>query len=266
MLALPYWANAQAGRPTIYGISYVKVKVTDLDKAKAFYGGLLGLRAGSDGCQGEPAPCFAVNPQQRVELIRTATSDRGWYLVEIGFATGDVGQMGRYLTARGVIASEMFRRTNGQEYFEVQDPERMKIVFEGVSRNSVEGQQDEQVSNKLFHAGFVVNDLKAEKAFYEDVLGFRLYWKGGFKDDGLDWYEIQVPDGNNWIEFMLNIPADANHKELGVQNHFSLGVESAAAAAAKLRKGALKSLMDPRWDGMERMRWIFTTPIGRGWK
>jgi catechol 2,3-dioxygenase-like lactoylglutathione lyase family enzyme len=239
LLALPCCAGTQDGRPKIYGISYVKVKVTDLGKAKAFYGGLLGLGTEQDGCKGEPEPCFVVNPHQRVELIRTVTSDRGSFLAEIGFATSDVNQMLHYLTARGVIASEMFRRTNGQEYFEVQDPEGMKLVFEGASGSSAEPQRSGQISNKLFHAGFVVKDLKAEKTFYEDVLGFRLYWKGGFKDDGLDWYEIQVPDGNNWVEFMLNIPANADHKELGVQNHFSLGVQSANAAATKLRaKGA----------------------------
>src|SRR5271156_503400 len=107
--------------------------------------------------------------------------------------------MRTYLTALGVIASKMFRRANGQEYFDVQDPERMKIVFEGVSGQGAEANRSGQISNKLFHAGFVVKDLKAEKAFYEDVLGFRLYWKGGFKDDGLDWYEIQVPDGTDWV-------------------------------------------------------------------
>jgi catechol 2,3-dioxygenase-like lactoylglutathione lyase family enzyme len=180
-----------------------------------------------------------------VELIRTVASDRGSFLAEIGLATSDVHQMLHYLTARGVIASEMFRRTNGQEYFEVQDPEGMKLVFEGASGSSAEAQRSGQISNKLFHAGFVVKDLKAEKAFYEDVLGFRLYWKGGFKDDGLDWYEIQVPDGNNWVEFMLNIPAKADHKELGVQNHFSLGVQSANAAAAQLRAKGAKEFDGP---------------------
>jgi len=245
LLAIPCCAGTQDGRPKIYGISYVKVKVTDLAKAKAFYGGLLGLGMEQDGCKGEPEPCFAVNPYQRVELIRTVASDRGSFLAEIGFATSDVHQMLHYLTARGVIASEMFRRTNGQEYFEVQDPEGMKLVFEGASGSSAEPQRSGQISNKLFHAGFVVKDLKAEKAFYEDVLGFRLYWKGGFTDDGLDWYEIQVPDGNNWVEFMLNIPAKADHKELGVQNHFSLGVQSANAAATQLRAKGAKEFDGP---------------------
>jgi hypothetical protein len=40
---------------------------------------------------------------------------------------------------------------------------------------------------------------------------------------------------------MLNIAATADHQELGVQNHFSLGVTNAKAVASKLREhGATK--------------------------
>ena len=57
-----------------------------------------------------------------------------------------------------------------------------------------------QISKRMIHAGFVVKDRKAENRFYVDILGFRLYWYGGFKDDGVDWYELQVPNGPDWIE------------------------------------------------------------------
>ena len=81
------------------------------------------------------------------------------------------------------------------------------------------------------------------KHFYMDVLGFRLYWKGGFKDvppgtpqkdSDIDWFAIQVPDGSDWVEFMLNIPANADHQELGVQNHFCLGVPNMQKALDQL--------------------------------
>ena len=98
---------------------------------------------------------------------------------------------------------------------------------------------------ELLHAGFVVKDLAAENRFYMDLLGFRLYWYGGFKDKDTDWYEIQVPDGTAWIEYMLNIPATADHKELGVQNHFSLGVKDANSAATQLRKNGLQQFDGP---------------------
>jgi catechol 2,3-dioxygenase-like lactoylglutathione lyase family enzyme len=189
---------------------------------------------------------FVVNGNQRIELAKTAPGTTGSYLAEVGLATDDVNKMRTYLTAKGVAANEIFSWPDGTKYFETQDPESNKIVFvEQKWRADYFGGGDEAISRRLLHAGFVVKDWKAENRFYEDVLGFRLYWKGGFKDDGLDWYEIQVPDGDNWIEYMLNIPANADHKELGVQNHFSLGVKSADAAAAYLRAHGLKEFDGP---------------------
>jgi len=102
-----------------------------------------------------------------------------------------------------------------------------------------------QIGMHLIHAGFVAKDLAAENRFYVDLLGFRLYWYGGFKDDGIDWYELQVPDGPDWIEYMLNIPANADHQELGVQNHFSFGVKDVHNAASWLRFHGLKTFDGP---------------------
>ena len=261
-----------AGRAKIFGIAYVKVRVTDLDKAGHFYGAILQLATGEIRDGNTVQTSFVVNGNQRIDLAKTAPGTTGAYLVEVGLATDDVNKMRTYLTARGVAANEIFTWPGGAKYFETQDPEGNKIVFvqQKWDPNYVMG-WDGAISKRLLHAGFVVKDWKVENRFYEDVLGFRLYWKGGFKDDGLDWYEIQVPDGDNWIEYMLNIPANADHKELGVQNHFSLGVSSADAAAKILRQRGLNGFdgpevgrdgknsldaYDPDWTRVEMMEFV----------
>ena len=247
MAAGGWGAGAETdGRAKILGIAYVKVRVTDLGKAQAFYGDVLGLPTATVRNGNAVQASYTVNGSQRVELATTAPGTAGSYLAEVGLATDSVNKMRAYLTAKGVAANEIFSWPDGTKYFETQDPEGNKIVFveQKWDVSSSEG-TGKAISHKLLHAGFVVKDWKAESRFYEDVLGFRLYWKGGFKDDGLDWYEIQVPDGDNWIEYMLNIPANADHKELGVQNHFSLGVASADAAAKKLRERGLKEFDGP---------------------
>ena len=61
---------------------------------------------------------------------------------------------------------------------------------------------------------------------------------------------IQVPDGDNWLEYMLNIPAAADHKELGVQYHFSLGVRDVKATAKELEAKGVKLAGKPIWGGM----------------
>ncbi len=235
---------AETGRAKITGIAYVAVKVTDLEKAKAFYGGVLGLQSGAVKNENLVQASFVVNRDQRVELTKGAAGAGGSYVVEIGLATDDLMKMRTYLTARGVATGEIKAWPDGTKYFETRDPEGNKIVFVDQTKNGLSGSA-KAVGKKMLHAGFVVKDLKAERHFYEEVLGFRLYWRGGFKDDGTDWYEIQVPDGDNWIEFMLNIPATADHKELGVQNHFSLGVPSAKATAEELRARGAKEFDGP---------------------
>jgi catechol 2,3-dioxygenase-like lactoylglutathione lyase family enzyme len=247
LVGMAGWAGQTAGRAKVLGIAYVKLKMADSEKALTFYGGDLRLVGGGVKGHGNKVDerHFALNQYQWLELVTTAPGTRGSYLVEIGFATDDLEKMRAYLTEKGVPADRIQTRWNGVRYFETADPEGNKIAFVEQKRNEAETGTTGAISKKLLHAGFVVKDWKAENRFYEDVLGFHLYWKGGFKDDGLDWYEIQVPDGDNWIEYMLNIPANADHKELGVQNHFSLGVEKASAAGEFLRANGLEEFDGP---------------------
>jgi len=66
------------------------------------------------------------------------------------------------------------------------------------------------------------------------------------ESDGAQYFRVlQVPDGPDWIEYMLNIPANADHKELGVQNHFSFGVKDVHAAAAELRSRGYQTFDGP---------------------
>jgi catechol 2,3-dioxygenase-like lactoylglutathione lyase family enzyme len=244
LLVAAGWSADTAGEGKIFGIAYVRVRVTDMGKAKAFYGDVLGLVEETPRNGNAVQASYVVNAGQHVEVATTAGGTGGSYLAEVALATDDVMKMRSYLTTKGVAANEIFTWPDGTKYFETQDPENNKIVF--VEQNwNTSGGSAKGIARKLLHAGFVVKDWKAERRFYQDVLGFRLYWKGGFKDDGLDWYEIQVPDGDNWIEYMLNIPSNADHKELGVQNHFSLGVVSADAAAKTLRERGLKEFDGP---------------------
>lgn len=237
----------QPARPKITGIDHVRIYATSVDKSRSFYAHVLGLPASGGGCSGATRPCFPINWYQQIELEPVPASAPQNWLAEIAFATDDVARMHRYLRAHGLAAGTISKDGGGPPHFELRDPEGNPIAF--VERSPAMADYVislNQVSGRMLHAGFVVKDMAEENRFYRDILGFRLYWHGGFKDDGVDWYEIQVPDGDNWIEYMLNIPASADRKELGVQNHFSLGVKDAGAAADQLRRHGL-----PTFDGPE---------------
>ena len=88
------------------------------------------------------------------------------------------------------------------------------------------------LSNHVIHIGYLVHDASAEDTFYRALLGFRPYWHGGMKDD-TDWVSQQVPDGTDWLEYMMakgpektGIPSTMSQDTLGVLDHFSVGVQN----------------------------------------
>jgi catechol 2,3-dioxygenase-like lactoylglutathione lyase family enzyme len=245
-LCLPLAAQDQSARPKITGIAHVRVFAADLQKSSEFYSKMLGLRRGSAGCAGSKLPCFPVNDHQQIELLATPPAPPSNLLAEVAFATSDVAQMRRFLLAHGIRAGAISKDANGAQHFELRDPEDNPIAFVQRPLTLVDYEiSPNQVSTRIFHAGFVVRDAAVEDRFYRDLLGFRMYWHGGMKDTDNDWVEIQVPDGSDWIEYMLNILPTADHVELGVMNHLALGVASMNPAFEQLRAHGLQTTEAP---------------------
>ena len=111
---------------------------------------------------------------------------------------------------------------------------------------------DKVVSTRIIHVGYVVHDKAAEDAFYRQLLGFRPYWYGAMQPGRVDWISQQVPDGHDWLEYMMvgagsdvpEISLDAN--QLGVLNHFSLGVENMERVMTRMIG---EERLSPRHDG-----------------
>ena len=156
------------------------------------------------------------------------------------FATDDVNAMKRYLVAKNAA---IVKENSSEQYFAVLDPEGHRIGFvqlpESATPSSASGM-------RIIHAGFVVRDRAAEDTFYKDILGFHVYWHGGMKDGEDNWVDMQVPDGTDWIEYMLRVSPDASHKRLGVMNHIALGVLDIHAAQQQLIKNGWKPTEEPK--------------------
>jgi catechol 2,3-dioxygenase-like lactoylglutathione lyase family enzyme len=124
----------------------------------------------------------------------------------------------------------------------VRDPEGNKIEFVQPPPD-IPDVPTNPLSTRIIHVGFIVHDRVLEDTFYRTVLGFRPYWFGGMQDDKPSWVSQQVPDGSDWLEYMLvgtpearGIPATMTQANLGVLNHFSLGVPDTRVAYTLLWK------------------------------
>jgi len=245
LFAKPAFSGDTPGRPAILGIGSVDIAASDAQTPLNFYTRLLGLAPYTGPCA-VPAPdCLSVNAHQYIHLLAPVTPKDGKYMPEILFETSNVAQMRIYLTARGVLCDDILSTPN--PHFLLVDPDGHRIGFVQFKGPHPVSHPENQVSVRLIHAGFVVRDRAAEDRFYKDILGFHVYWHGGKKDDGVDdWVAMQVPDGSDWLEYMLNIPADANRHTLGVENHISLGVPDIQAAYKQLVANGWKPTEQPR--------------------
>jgi catechol 2,3-dioxygenase-like lactoylglutathione lyase family enzyme len=248
IVAQPIGVIAAPERPEITGIALVRLRVTNMDASRAFYAKTLGLPEVSQGCFSPPsaAVCFSINSLQKLELVSSAPAEDKNTVEAIGYHVRDANSMRDYLLSRGVKCSEVKRSASGDKFIEVRDPEDHRVVFLSPGNGTMSTLAISPLSNQIIHAGFVVRDRAAEDAFYKDILGFRLYWHGGMKDDETSWVAMEVPNGTNWLEYMLNISPTADHHTLGVMNHISLGVIDIKTADARLIQNGWKPSEEPK--------------------
>jgi len=245
-------AAAQTGpsRPRITGIEGVRLYVTNIAKAREFYSNLYGVRLRGGMCRDTSGKCFTVGwlRGQTIELEERQGPDTRNLLASMSVGTDNIEQMHRFLVSRGVAATKItkdrFEKSVLDAHFEVRDPEGNRISFIHRFAYPIDDPMGAPFFVQIIHAGFVVHDRVAEDRFYKDILGFHVYWHGGRKDDETSWVDMQVPDGTDWIEYMLNVPSNADHHTLGVMNHIALGVPDIHAAEAQLRKNG--------WSGNEQ--------------
>jgi catechol 2,3-dioxygenase-like lactoylglutathione lyase family enzyme len=260
---LMYCFVATAGgvpkRPRITQISGVRFYSTHLAEARTFYAEVVRPNGICLWCEEPSSPsgvCLScekpstppviipLSPtHQRLTLSAAPKLAPSNLLYEIVFATDDLKAMKKYLTANKVKfdSSKSISTTTCS----VIDPEGHRISFTELPKAVPDSVADPN-SLRLIHAGFVVHDRAAEDKFYKDILGFHVYWHGGMKDGEDNWVDMQVPDGADWIEYMLGVSPDASHKTLGVMNHIALGVPDIHAAQQQLIKNGWKGTEEPK--------------------
>jgi len=239
--------GTETARPKITGIAYVRIKITDADADGVFYKRVLRLPQIRSGCFGPDSECLSINLFQQIDLVKVAGPSTGRQIDSVGLFTSDVRGLRLYLQKRGWQTAEL-KRGSFITSFETQDPEDNRLVFiqlmgEGLA-NSISGRPP--IAARLIHAGFVVRDREKMDSFYKNVLGFHVYWHGGMKEGETNWVDMQVPDGTDWVEYMLGVPADADKRLLGIMNHIALCVPSVKSADEQLENAGVKLTEDPK--------------------
>lgn len=221
-------------RPPILNVANFVVKTDSLEEAREFYTGVLGFdevfRHQRPSAGAAELAVFKVNDRQYIELAPTLENESDDKLIQIGFETADARQLRDYLASRGVdVPARLSKDADGNYSFAVRDPEGYAIEFVEYLDGSLQfahagqGLSDRRISDHIVHAGMHVKNPEAEDKFYKDILGFRLLWQGGPREDRIDWISLLTPDADNWIEYLVAHDGPPTPQQLGVLNHVCLG-------------------------------------------
>jgi lactoylglutathione lyase len=80
-----------------------------------------------------------------------------------------------------------------------------------------------------------VKDAAAADRFYKDTLGFSETWRGGRPEGTTSWINMRVPDGTDYLEYMLYPNAAPTRNQLGSAHHVALLVTDIQQALETVR-------------------------------
>jgi lactoylglutathione lyase len=249
ILCLLLLAMATAGgepkRPKILGVAHMALYVSDLAKARVFYRDFMGygepyVLKRKDGA--DRIAFIKINEDQYLELFAEEPQHNDGQLNHISVETDDANAMREYLAAKGVKTPD--RVGKGQiknSNFNVIDPDGHTVEIVQYERDSWTRDNkgkflpDTRISTHMTHVGIVVGPLERSMKFYRDILGFQEIWRGGGSPRMLSWVNMRVPEGQDYLEFMLyNKPPDK--EQLGVKHHICLVVWSRPRWTASPRR------------------------------
>lgn len=225
-------------RPPITGISHIAVYTSNAAAADHYYVHDIGLKKGPDP-ENPAGVRYYVNPRQFVEVLPLPANAGNARLDHIGYITSNAEALRKYLADRHyAVPAHLERASDGSCWFDVRDPEGNTVQFLQPSPHPISMAGADPVGFHIIHAGERVKSKQAENTFYRDLLGFRPYWYGGMKPGKTDWVSQQVPNGHDWLEFMM-VPGngDISQGEFGVLDHLSIGVVNMEKAVTKLDAG-----------------------------
>jgi catechol 2,3-dioxygenase-like lactoylglutathione lyase family enzyme len=241
-------------RPRILGDAHMAIYVSDLQKARVFYEDFLGygepysLKA--KGTDRDRIAFIKINEDQYLELFAEKPREEGLQLNHISFSTDDAQAMHKYLASRGVKVPEKVGKGQiGNSNFNINDPdghivEIVQYEPDGWTRRE-KGKflPDTRISTGMAHFGVVIGSLGAAMKFYGDILGFEDIWRGPPNGKTLTWVNMRVPDGKDYLEFMLYSPSKPidSKSQKGNKNHICLVVPDIEKAVAILETRCAKT-------------------------
>jgi catechol 2,3-dioxygenase-like lactoylglutathione lyase family enzyme len=237
----------------------VSFKVADLEKARQFYTGILGLEEAFDLKDSNgvvQSIFFKVNDDQYLEFSSGAPEK--FQLEHLSFLSPDLKKSAAILSKEGIIAGKITRSGDGNLFFTIKDPDQVEIDFveyiPGSQQVEHRGKSNgNAVSDHLQHVGLAPSDNAATLAFYRDKLGFQQFSVINSINN-----HVMLPNSSgDAIELMTTLS-----DPVLVRQHISFEVPDIHRAYNQLRARGLQVSAEPFPAKVGHWMWNLRDPNG----
>jgi len=239
-------------RPKVLGVAHLAVYVKDLAKTRTFYEDLLGFAEPftlpNKDKTGTRIVFIKVNNKQYFEIFNEKDRGEG-QLNHISFYVDSADRAYAFFKAHRIEVmgdkGQVGKGQTGNKNFNVKDPDGhiVEIVEyqpdSWTAREAGKFMPATRMSDHIMHVGVLVGDFDKSMAFYHGLLGFNEFWRGSSSPKMLSWVNMRVPEGEDYLEFMLynKLPEPDGR---GTKNHASLTIPDADKALEELKKRAAR--------------------------
>lgn len=255
----------------LMGLAHVGIRVSDLEQARTFYTGVLGLENAFTTRNDDGSifvAYFKVNDRQFIEIFPGLRPDDAIPMTHIAVWTADLEKTRQMMQNRGLEPTAIRKgprdhnlsfsltRLPGQSLrfleFVQYMPDSLHILSEGKALGA------RRLSQHLEHAGIITTDLDAALDFYVERLGFKEVWRrvnGETKRVELVHLRMPGPSGD-YIELSNQTGnPNLNRRRAGSMAHCSLEVPDIKEARKMALDRGQDGIQEPRF-GLD-LRWQF---------
>lgn len=217
-------APGAAEQLPIARLAQVSFRVADLQKARQFYGDVMGFEETfqvKDAQDQLLALYFKVNDDQYLAFFPSDAGDENFRLDRFSLLTPDIKRAHDMLRKRNLAPGDIHRGDDGNQRFSLSDPDGTILDFvqympdsrQSKARGKTKGER--RISSHLQHVGLAVADSAVSMTFYRDKLGFWETTRGGPAPGDIRWINLMMPGTHgDYVELMVyaaDPPAKRQH-------------------------------------------------------
>lgn len=233
-------AFALAQELPLAGIHHIGIQVSNLEKARGFYQGVLGFEPAfqlyNPDMPREVATAFyKVSDDQFIELFPGLKPDQVFRINHFSLRTRDIQRVHAMLEQRRLKPTEVKTGPEGNLHFDFRDPDVHRIqvtqIVPGSMHSRIHGEKmtDSRVSRHLRYVAIPVANLSRAIGFYHGTLGFELVGETGIRGNASS-QDVRVPGVQGDFLRLVLIRPDRVPGKAGPLEYLCLDVQDARAA------------------------------------